>query len=44
MIVSWVVALGLIVFAQVATRNMRRVPEGAQNFLEWLVEGLYKFL
>src|SRR5215469_18271582 len=29
MIVSWVVALGLIVFAQVATRNMRRVPEGA---------------
>jgi len=44
MIVSWIVALGLIVFAQVATRNMKRVPEGAQNFLEWLVEGLYKFL
>jgi F-type H+-transporting ATPase subunit a len=44
MIVSWIVALGLIVFAQVATRNMKRVPEGAQNFLEWLVESLYKFL
>lgn len=44
MIVSWIVALGLIVFAQVATRNMKQVPEGAQNFLEWLVEGLYKFL
>src|SRR5262252_8366338 len=44
MVVSWIVALGLIVFAQLATRNMRRVPEGAQNFLEWLVEGLYKFL
>jgi F-type H+-transporting ATPase subunit a len=44
MIVSWVVALGLIIFAQAATRNMKQVPEGAQNFLEWLVEGLYKFL
>lgn len=44
MIVSWIVALGLIVFAQVATFNMKQVPEGAQNFLEWLVESLYKFL
>src|SRR5262245_21752340 len=32
MVVSWVVALGLIVFAQVATRRMERVPAGAQNF------------
>jgi F-type H+-transporting ATPase subunit a len=44
MIVSWIVALGLIIFAQYATRNMKQVPEGAQNFLEWLVEGLYKFI
>jgi len=44
MIVSWIVALALIIFAQLATRNMKQVPEGAQNFLEWLVEGLYKFL
>jgi F-type H+-transporting ATPase subunit a len=44
MVVSWIVALGLIVFAQIATRNMKKIPEGAQNFLEWLVEGLYKFL
>src|SRR6516162_2345401 len=44
MIVSWVVALGLIIFAQYATRNMKQVPEGAQNFLEWLVERLYTFL
>ena len=44
MIVSWVVALGLIIFAQAATYNMKQVPAGAQNFLEWLVEGLYKFL
>ncbi|MGH9881908.1 MAG: F0F1 ATP synthase subunit A, partial [Pyrinomonadaceae bacterium] len=44
MVVSWIVALGLIVFAQLATRNMKQVPAGAQNFLEWLVESLYVFL
>jgi F-type H+-transporting ATPase subunit a len=44
MIVTWTVALGLIIFAQVATRRMKRIPEGAQNFWEWLVEGLSKFL
>src|SRR3954447_11548469 len=44
MVVTWVVAAALIVFAQVATRRMRQVPAGAQNFLEWLVEGLYTFL
>lgn len=44
MVVSWIVALVLIVFAQVATRKMEAVPTGAQNFLEWLVEGLYKFM
>ena len=44
MVVTWIVALGLILFARVATRNMQFVPAGAQNFLEWLVESLYEFL
>ena len=44
MIVTWIVALGLILFVRVATRNMKQVPGGAQNLLEWLVEGLYGFL
>ena len=44
MVVTWIVTIGLIVFAQLATRNMRQVPEGAQNLLEWLVESLYGFL
>jgi F-type H+-transporting ATPase subunit a len=44
MIASWIVAAGLIVFAQVATRQMKVVPDGIQNFWEWLVEGLYTFL
>jgi len=34
----------LLVFAQTATRQMQQVPTGAQNLLEWLVEGLYRFL
>jgi F-type H+-transporting ATPase subunit a len=44
MAVSWIVAAGLIIFARVATRDMKRVPEGAQNLLEWLVGSLYDFL
>ncbi len=44
MIVSWIVAIGLILFAQAGTRNMQQVPTGIQNFLEWLVEGLYQFM
>jgi F-type H+-transporting ATPase subunit a len=44
MVVTWIVALGLIVFAQAATRKMTQVPGGAQNLLEWLVEGLYGLL
>jgi F-type H+-transporting ATPase subunit a len=44
MVIIWAVAIGLIAFAQFATRNMKLVPSGAQNFVEWLVESLYQFL
>jgi F-type H+-transporting ATPase subunit a len=44
MIVTWVVALGLILFARVATRNMKEIPDGKQNFWEWMVESLHGFL
>src|SRR5437667_10356341 len=44
MVVSWIVAVGLIIFARVATRDMKGVPGGAQNLLEWLVGGVYGFL
>jgi F-type H+-transporting ATPase subunit a len=44
MLVTWIVAVGLIVFAQLATRSMKQVPDGAQNFLEWIIESLYGFL
>lgn len=44
MLVTWIVAVLIIVFAQFATRNIKDVPEGAQNFWEWLVESLYDFI
>jgi F-type H+-transporting ATPase subunit a len=44
MLVTWIVALAIILFAQYATRQMKDVPEGAQNFWEFLVEGLHDFL
>lgn len=43
MVITWVVALGLILLAQIATRNIQMVPTGLQNFVEWLVESLYDF-
>jgi F-type H+-transporting ATPase subunit a len=44
MLVTWVVAVGVIIFAQVATRKIKAIPSGVQNFWEWLVESLYNFL
>ena len=44
MVVTWIVAAGLIILARVATRNMKQVPDGAQNFFEWIIGGLYDFL
>lgn len=44
MLLTWIVAAGIIVFAQIATRNIKPIPSGIQNFWEWLVEGLHNFL
>src|SRR5205814_992625 len=44
MVVTWIVAIAIIVFARIAMRNVQTVPSGAQNFCEWLVESLYTFL
>jgi len=44
MILTWIVAIGIIVFAQYATREVKEVPDGAQNFWEFLVESLRNFL
>ena len=44
MIVMWIVAAALILFAQIATRRLTDVPGGAQNLLEWMIEGIYGLL
>ena len=44
MLFTWIVAICIIVFAQIATRKVQPIPSGAQNFWEWLVEGLHNFL
>jgi F-type H+-transporting ATPase subunit a len=42
-VITWIVAIVLILIAQAATRNVQLIPSGLQNFVEWLVEGLYGF-
>jgi F-type H+-transporting ATPase subunit a len=44
MLVTWIVAAGIVAFARAATRNIKAIPDGKQNFWEWLVESLYNFL
>jgi F-type H+-transporting ATPase subunit a len=43
-LVSFGVALIVILFARFATRNIKEIPDGAQNFWEWMVEGLWNLL
>jgi F-type H+-transporting ATPase subunit a len=44
MLVTWIAGVGLLLFARAATRNLAQVPSGAQNLLEWMVEGVYNLL
>lgn len=44
MLVTWAVALLIIMFARYATAKIKDIPDGAQNFWEWLVESLHDFL
>src|SRR5206468_5602552 len=37
MLVTWLVAAGIIIFSQIATRRVKAIPSGIQNFWEWLV-------
>lgn len=44
MLMVWVAAILVIIFAKAATRQMALIPTGLQNLAEWLVESLYDFL
>jgi F-type H+-transporting ATPase subunit a len=43
LLTAWIAIAVLILFAVLATRNMRLVPSGLQNFAEAIVEGLLTF-
>jgi len=38
---AWIAIILLSVLAFMATRNMKRVPSGLQNFFEWVIESLF---
>ena len=44
MLVTWIVAAGILIGARAATRRIQAVPSGSQNFWEWMVESLHNFL
>jgi F-type H+-transporting ATPase subunit a len=44
MVVTWIVAIVLMVVARAATKRMTEVPRGIQNLLEWLIESLHTLL
>ena len=44
MVITWTVALLLIGLTRMAMSQAKEVPEGGQNFWEWLVESLHSFL
>jgi F-type H+-transporting ATPase subunit a len=41
---SWIVMIILIALFFMGTRNMKMVPSGLQNFLEFVLESLYNFV
>lgn len=44
MVMVWIAALLVILFAKAATHKMSAIPTGFQNLAEWMVESLYDFL
>lgn len=40
LIVAWIVMIVLAIFSLLATRNMRLVPQGVQNTVEAMIEGM----
>ena len=44
MVVTILVTLGIVFFAQMVSRNVQAIPSGLQNFAEWMVESMYNVL
>lgn len=44
MVVSWIVTITLIILARIATSNMKLIPSGLQNIMEFCFESIYNLL
>ena len=44
MLLMWVVSAGIILVARAATKNLKQIPDGLQNLVEWIIESLCAFL
>ena len=43
MLMCWIAVALIVLFCKAATKEMKMVPEGFQNFAEWIVESIYDF-
>jgi len=43
LIMSWIAVLIILVVSWLGTRRLEKVPRGLQNFLEWLLDIVFKF-
>lgn len=43
MVTMWGIMLLIMIVSFIATRNMKLIPTGVQNFMEWAVESLFNF-
>ncbi len=43
MIMVWIATILIVLFCQAATKKMKMIPAGFQNFAEWIIESLYDF-
>lgn len=44
MLATWMASLVLIIIGFAATRNMKLIPQGLQNILEWVIESLINLI
>jgi len=43
MLMTWMATLLIVLFCRATTKKMAMIPEGFQNFGEWVIESLYNF-
>lgn len=44
MLTTWIVMAFLLFFGLITVRNLRQIPDGLQNFIEMIIEGIYSII